>query len=83
MTTGADARTPDARRDGRARPGHFVCGRTTLALAALVATSAIAKSIEIIDEDTARCGNTTLEDPDANVRADFRRDCADYNRPRD
>jgi hypothetical protein len=35
------------------------------------------------DEDTVRCGNTVLKDPDANVRADFRRNCASYNRPRD
>jgi hypothetical protein len=57
---------------------------TTLALAALVATSAMAKTIKTGgDEDTVRCGNTVLKDPDANVRADFRRNCTGYNRPRD
>jgi hypothetical protein len=33
------------------------------------------------NEDTVRCGNTLLKDPDANVRADFTRNCASYNRP--
>ncbi len=57
---------------------------TTLTLAALVATSAMAKNIKTSDDqDTVRCGNTVLKDPDANIRADFHRDCANYNRPRD
>jgi hypothetical protein len=56
---------------------------TTLTLAALIATSAMAKNIKITDEDTVRCGSTILKDPDANVRADFQRNCASYNRPRD
>jgi hypothetical protein len=54
---------------------------TTLTLAALIATSAMAKNIKPTDEDAVRCGSTTLKDPDANVRADFQRNCASYNRP--
>jgi hypothetical protein len=57
---------------------------TALALAALVATSATAKTIKANDEqDTVKCGNTVLKDPDANVRADLRRDCAINHRPHD
>ena len=55
---------------------------TALTLAALVATSAMAKDIKAgEDQDTVRCGNTVLKDPDANVRADFHRNCANYDRP--
>jgi hypothetical protein len=55
---------------------------TTLALAALVATSAMAKNIKTSgDEDTVKCGTTTLKDPDARVREDFRRNCAVYKAP--
>jgi hypothetical protein len=55
---------------------------TALALAALVATSATAKTIKTNDDqDTVKCGNTVLKDPDANVRADFHRNCANYDRP--
>jgi hypothetical protein len=52
---------------------------TALALAALVATAATAKTIKTTDQDTVRCGNTVLKDPDANVRAEFNRNCAYYN----
>jgi hypothetical protein len=55
---------------------------TTLALAALVATSAMAKNIKTNgDEDTVRCGTNNLKDPDANVRGEFRRNCAHYYAP--
>jgi hypothetical protein len=55
---------------------------TTLALAALVATSAMAKNIKANgDEGTVRCGTNTLKDPDANVRGEFRRNCAQYYAP--
>jgi hypothetical protein len=52
---------------------------TALALVALVATAATAKTIKTNDQDTVRCGNTVLKDPDANVRAEFNRNCAQYN----
>jgi hypothetical protein len=52
-----------------------------LTLAALVATSATAKIIKPANEDTVKCGNNVLKDPDANIRADFTRNCATYNRP--
>jgi hypothetical protein len=52
---------------------------TALALAALVATAATAKTIKTGEQDTVRCGRTTLKDPDANVRAEFNRNCVQYN----
>jgi hypothetical protein len=52
---------------------------TALALVALVATAATAKTVKTNDQDTVRCGNTTLKDPDANVRAEFNRNCPYYN----
>jgi hypothetical protein len=57
---------------------------TALTLAALVATSAMAKTIKTNDDqDTVKCGTTVLKDPDANIRSDFRRDCALNHRARD
>jgi hypothetical protein len=57
---------------------------TVVTLAGLVATSAMAKTIKAAtDEATVRCGSTVLKDPDANVRAEFQRNCAAYNQPRD
>jgi hypothetical protein len=50
-----------------------------LALAALVVTAATAKTAKTGDQDTVRCGNTTMKDPDANVRAEFNRNCTQYN----
>jgi hypothetical protein len=52
---------------------------TALALAALVATATTAKTIKTDEQNTVRCGNTVLKDPDANVRAEFHRNCAQYN----
>lgn len=52
-----------------------------LSLAALVAASAMAKTIKTNDQGTVRCGNTSLKDPDANVRAEFNRNCVNYTRP--
>jgi hypothetical protein len=52
---------------------------TALALVALVATATTAKTIKTGEQDTVRCGNTTMKDPDANVRAEFSRNCAQYN----
>jgi hypothetical protein len=52
---------------------------TALALVALVATAATGKTIKSNDQDTVRCGHTTMKDPDANVRAEFNRNCTQYN----
>jgi hypothetical protein len=52
---------------------------TAFALVALVTTVATAKTIKTGEQDTVRCGNTTMKDPDANVRAEFSRNCAQYN----
>jgi hypothetical protein len=52
---------------------------TALALVALVATAATAKTIKTGDQDTVHCGKTVLKDPDANVRAEFNRNCTQYN----
>jgi hypothetical protein len=52
---------------------------TALALVALVATAATAKIIKSDDQETVRCGKNVLKDPDANVRSEFKRNCAPYN----
>jgi hypothetical protein len=52
---------------------------TVLALAALIATASTAKTIKTDEQNTVRCGNTVLKDPDANVRAEFNRNCTQYN----
>jgi hypothetical protein len=44
---------------------------TTLALAALIATSAMAKDFKTGgNQNAVKCDNTVLKDPDSNVRAD-------------
>ena len=69
------------RAQGRVVIGTLVVAlcATALALVALVATAATAKTVKTNDQDTDRCGNTTLKDPDANVRAEFNRNCPHYN----
>ncbi len=52
---------------------------TALALVGLIATAATAKTIKTGEQDAVRCGNTTMKDPDANVRAEFNRNCSQYN----
>jgi hypothetical protein len=52
---------------------------TALAFTAVLATAATAKTIKTDEQNTVRCGNTVLKDPDANVRAEFNRNCSQYN----
>jgi hypothetical protein len=55
-----------------------------LTVASLFSGAAMARDIKVINvtnEGTVvRCGNTVLKDPDANIRAEFNRNCRVYSR---
>jgi hypothetical protein len=56
----------------------------TLALASIVATSAVAKTektraVQVEANNSVTCGRVVLTDPDSGIRAGFLRDCAHYN----
>jgi hypothetical protein len=58
----------------------------TLAIASILATSAIAKSersraIPVEPTNSVVCGRIILTDPDPGIRAGFLRDCSHYESP--